>query len=246
MPASSYLYSHMAAGKGLAYDKSYETDHLHQYFWQREQFILDRILAEFFADTPIDLLDFACGTGRITSALENKVQTATGVDVSEAMLEVARQKLHRTKLYKGNLLQEPLFPDRKFNLITAFRFFVNAEPELRLAALRALEPLLARDGYFVFNNHQNLNASYIRLALVYARRRGFQLDNVLSIAQCRELFASVGLEIVRIYAVGILHLPKIKLPHSLYRLADRLVGSSKMLAPHSESPILVARRSIHR
>ena len=42
-----------------------------------------------------------------------------------------------------------------FDLITAFRFFPNAEPALRIAAMQQLAALLAPGGKLVFNNHQN-------------------------------------------------------------------------------------------
>jgi predicted TPR repeat methyltransferase len=170
------------------------------------------------------------------------VRSATGVDVSEAMLEVARQKLQRTQLYKVNVVQESIFPEHKFNLITAFRFFVNAEPELRVAALRALKPLLAQDGFLVFNNHQNFDSPYMRLAVAYARWRGCSPFNTLCLAQCRALLAEVGFEIVRLYPAGMLHLPRISLPHCIYRGADESTNISEVLARYSESPVIVARR----
>jgi predicted TPR repeat methyltransferase len=244
MTTSSYIHSHTAPGKGIAYDHSYRENHFQRYLWAREQRILDSILATYFPGTPVDLLDFACGTGRIVSVLEHRVRSATGVDVSEAMLEVARKKLKRTKLHNGNLLQDRLFPDRQFNLITAFRFFVNAESELRVSALRALEPLLAPGGFLVFNNHQNLDAPYLRLARAYARWRGFAPCNTLCLAQCRALLAGVGLEIVRLYPAGMLHLPKNRLPHGLYRAADRCADLFEALAKYSESPVIVARRQV--
>ena len=37
----------------------------------------------------IDYLDFATGTGRILAFLEDKVDTATGIDISESMVERA-------------------------------------------------------------------------------------------------------------------------------------------------------------
>jgi SAM-dependent methyltransferase len=238
----TYLDSHKAPGKGRSYDRDYSTDPLLRYLWQEEQAVLDRILADYYASTPVDLLDFACGTGRVAGALEDRVRSATGIDVSESMLEVARAKLHRTELINANLLDECVLEGREFNLITAFRFFANAERELRRGALRALEPLLTEDGYFVFNNHQNLGAMYSRLAQAHHRLRHRRPYVTLSLGECEKLLAEVGLEIERIYPLGLLHLPRVRLPHALYRRADRLASTSDLLAARTESPIIVAQR----
>lgn len=242
MTNRSYVTSHTAPGKGRSYDHIYQTDPWHVYMWSSERRVLSTILADFFAGRPAHLLDFACGTGRITAFLEDKVETSTALDVSESMLEVARAKLRRTDLRSCDMLKEDSFPGRRFNLITAFRFFVNAEPELRKAAARALAARLTADGLLVFNNHQNADAPYTRASNGYARLRSLPEGNTLSMAQCRTLMADVGLEIVRVYPVGSLHLPKINLLHAFYRTADRVAGWSSILANHSESPVMVARR----
>jgi cyclopropane fatty-acyl-phospholipid synthase-like methyltransferase len=78
-----YRDSHTTPTKGADYDENYRTRPWRRFLWPREQKALDRILAKYFAGREIDLLDFACGTGRITSFLENRVNTSTGVDVSE-------------------------------------------------------------------------------------------------------------------------------------------------------------------
>ena len=237
-----YLDSHKAPEKGLSYDRAYATDPLLRYLWGREQAVLDSILAELYAKTPVDLLDFACGTGRVAGALEDQVRSATGVDVSESMLDVARAKLQRTELINANLLDEPVLQGRRFNLITAFRFFVNAEPDLRRGALRALEPLLTQDGHFVFNNHHNAGAIYSRLARAHHRLRRRPPHVTLSLDECEKLLAEVGLEFERVYPVGLLHIPHVNLPHALYRSVDRLASTSNLLTAQSESPIIVARR----
>ncbi len=243
MSGSSYVDSHKDPAKGRQYDAYYESDPWARYLWSREQEVLTQALELYFGKRSVRALDFACGTGRICSFLETRVAACTGVDVSEAMLGQARAKLQRTTLHAVNLLENPArFAPGSFDLITAFRFFVNAEPALRRAAVRALAPLLAPDGCFIFNNHQNINAPYMRVTRAYAGWRGYQAFNVLSIAECRALMADVGLEIVHVFPVGMFRLPKLELPSALYRLADRLAGAADFSARWSMSPILVARR----
>jgi ubiquinone/menaquinone biosynthesis C-methylase UbiE len=241
LTSTGYVHSHKDPLKGKQYDAWYATDPWQRYLWRREQTVLRRLLKEQFANTPIDLLDFACGTGRITSFLEPLVRSAVGVDVSASMLEEARSKLRKTELFEGNILDGPVFGRRSFNLITAFRFFVNAEPELRLAALRALVPYLAPSGSLVFNNHQNRGSVYIQITRAYAKARRFTAANTMSISECEALVGSVGLEIERIYPVAMFHLPRLNFPHVVYRAADAIGEWSQAIARHAECPILVAR-----
>ncbi len=242
MSVSTYSDSHKKPGKGRQYDEYYGSDPWARYLWSREQEVLAQALDEFMAGRSVRALDFACGTGRICGFLETRVASCTGVDVSEAMLGEARTKLKSSTLHNANLMEASPFEKESFDLITAFRFFVNAEPALRRAAVHALAPLLKPDGCFVFNDHQNLNSPYMRMARAYAGFRGFEVFNVLSIAECRALVAEAGLEVVRIYPVGLLRLPKLDLPDVVYRAADRLAGVRDFAARWSTSPILVARR----
>jgi ubiquinone/menaquinone biosynthesis C-methylase UbiE len=242
MTEQSYVQSHQDPSKGKQYDTFYATDPWHVYLWGREQEVLRQLLREQFGDTPIDLLDFACGTGRITAALEPQVRSSVGVDVSASMLAQARQKLTRTELIEGNLLEARLLGDRRFNLITAFRFFVNAESPLRFGAIKALEPYLADGGCLVFNNHQNLGSAYIQVTKAYARLKGFKFANTLSIGECEALVSSVGMEITHIYPVAMFHLPRLHFPPALYRAADAVGTWSQAFARHAECPIIVARR----
>jgi len=62
------------------------------------------------------LLDIGCGTGTHLSFLEKKY-TCAGLDPFESMLRVARKKLKKTKLIKGNM--------RDFNLKTKFDIIIS-------------------------------------------------------------------------------------------------------------------------
>jgi SAM-dependent methyltransferase len=238
----SYVDSHKAPGKGDSYDAYYASNSEMRYLWAQERRVLDCLLGEWFSGRVPALLDFACGTGRITGFLEDRVASSCGVDVSDSMLAVARAKLTRTRLLKVNLLEKCPFPKGSFDLITAFRFFLNAEPELRLAVLRALEPLVARDGCLVFNVHQNRHSLYYWPERVCSRMRRIEPSVTLSIGECKRILRHVGLEIVRIYPVGLLHLPKLRFSNAARERFDRLAMRSSTLARFSDSPIVVARR----
>ena len=243
MAKISYRESHKYEGKGAEYEAYYQNKAWQRFLWFREQEIIMRILEKYFSGRDIHLLDFACGTGRITEFLENRVKTSTGLDVSGSMLAIAREKLKRTEIIETDITAENVLKPRKFNLITAFRFFLNAEPELRSAAIKAIAELLDEDGYFVFNNHQNSGSPWIKLR--YARHRKKNPEgtfNVMSIEQMKNLAEEAGLEIVKIYAAGFFNPPKIPVSYCLNRAIDWATEKFHFLNRFSESPIAVCRR----
>jgi SAM-dependent methyltransferase len=240
----SYRDSHKYAGKGVEYEQYYQTQAWERFLWSREKEVILRILDKYLAGSDIHLLDFACGTGRITSLLENRVKTSTGVDVSGSMLAVAGEKLARTEIIEADITAENVLKPRKFNLITAFRFFLNAEPHLRIAAIGALTELLADDGYFVFNNHHNLGSPWIKLLdMCHRYRNPDGIFNVMSMNDMRNLVEAAGLEIVKIYPIGFFHPPKILVSYWLNRAIDNVACRFKFLSGFSESPIAVCRWS---
>ena len=239
----SYRESHKYEGKGDEYEAYYQSKTWQRFLWSREQEIILRILEKYFTGRDVHLLDFACGTGRITELLENRVKTSTGVDVSGSMLAIAREKLRRTEIIETDITAENILKPRKFNLITAFRFFLNAEPELRFAAIGALAELLDEDGYLVFNNHQNSGSPWIKLRNAHYRKK--QPDgvlNVMSIEQMKNLAEGAGLEIIEVYLAGFFHPPKVPVSFCLNRAIDWAAGKFNYLNRFSENLIAVCRR----
>jgi len=240
--ARSYIESHKAPGKGESYDGYYASDLETQYLWRQEQRVLAAVLDQYYAKRPVHLLDFACGTGRIAGFLENRVASSWGVDVSDSMLSVARKKLAHTRLLQVNLIEECPFPKASFNLITAFRFFLNAEPELRKATVKALAPLLADDGFFVFNIHRNSHSLYYWPTRFYRRLYHSQPEVTSSIGECSQLVREVGLTIVRVYPVGLLHLPRFHFSERTRQWIDGVAMRRSVLGRLSDCPTVVARK----
>ena len=242
MAKHSYRDSHKTLNKGSVYDAHSQDHPWRRYIWSREQEILLAILSKYLGHKDIDLLDFACGTGRVTGFLENHVKKSTGVDVSESMLEVAREKLKCTEIIQADITVDNVLRGRKFNLITAFRFFLNAEPELRLAAIKGIAGLLAKDGYLVFNNHRNLGSPWVKFSYMRHRQDYTQrVCNAMTIQEMNDLVAHAGLEIIEIYAAGFFYLPKVPVLHCLNRVMDSVAAKSKWLTRFSESPVAVCR-----
>lgn len=238
---TSYRDSHTEEGKGAAYDEHYRTEVWRKILWNQEQLVLSSFLDTYFRNRTINLLDFACGTGRITSFLENRVETSTAVDVSKTMLDEAKKKLKRTKIIQADLTKNNVLEGRKFNLITAFRFFLNAEPGLRTEALKVLVSLLSKDGYIVFNNHKNKTSPLVWPKYFYYNKIRKTNVQVMSHSEINELARQAGIEIIRVYPVGLLSLPRIKPPEKLSRYVDKIAMKFRFSGILSESPVLVCR-----
>ena len=244
MAKISYRESHKYEAKGDEYEAYYQNKAWQRFLWSREQNIILKILEKYFTCRDVHLLDFACGTGRITEFLENRVKTSTGIDVSGSMLTIAKQKLKRTELIEADITAENTLKPEKFNLITAFRFFLNAEPELRSAAIREIAELLDEEGYLVFNNHRNSGSPWIRLRYAHYRKKNPQdTFNVMSIEQMKNLVKEAGLQIVEIYPAGFFNPPKIPIPDRLNRAIDWAAGKFKFLNRFSENLIAVCRHN---
>jgi predicted TPR repeat methyltransferase len=240
---TSYRDSHTKEDKGAAYDEHYRTEVWRKILWNQEQIVLSSFLDTYFRNRTINLLDFACGTGRITGFLENRVETSTAVDVSKTMLDEAKKKLKRTKIIQADLTKNNVLEGRKFNLITAFRFFLNAESGLRTEVLQMLVSLLSKDGYIVFNNHKNKTSPLVWPKYFYHNKIRKSRIQFMSHSEIKELASQAGIEIIRVYPVGLLSLPRIKPPEKLSRYVDKMAIKFRLSGIFSESPVVVCRHS---
>lgn len=85
------------------------------------------IAGEIVSRTPLsrdmDVLDFGCGTGLLTLALQPLVRRVTGADTSAGMLEVLRQKLAAQGVSNVETVlldpKAPLSVDSRFHLVVS-------------------------------------------------------------------------------------------------------------------------------
>lgn len=204
----SYTDSHK--GKGRDYHESFapEVNPHRAMLWRLEQRALDGILRDYLMPGSIAHLDFACGTGRILGHLVGRVATATGVDVSPSMMQVAREVAPGAELIEADLTQQDVLGERRFDLITAFRFFPNAEPELRRAVLQILTRHLAPRGVLAFNNHKNRNSLRRRLSRLLGREAP---GHTMTHTEVQDLVTDAGLRIRQV-------IPLASLPFSEHHL----------------------------
>ncbi len=181
------------------------------FLWLSEQ----EILRHEFADmrryaSRISYLDFACGTGRILAFAEQFADNAVGVDIADEMLERARGIVKKSELVCADITREDPLGARRFDIITAFRFFLNAEPALRQEAMAALAARLRDDkSMLIFNMHGNLWSHRI-FTKIGLQLKGKHLS--ASTRRAMELLAErQGLRVVRWYGFGVV-------PKVLYRI----------------------------
>ena len=121
--------------------------------------ITQRVAAEY--PRGVDrALDFACGTGRILACVSGLAREAVGIEIAEPMIEVARRRVPQAEIRHQDISSDEGQPPDHFDLITSFRFFLNAEPTLRDAVMgRLAASLRDSDSRLIFNIHSSI-ASY--------------------------------------------------------------------------------------
>lgn len=95
---------------------NYENRRSHKAEWQMEQSIIDSWLSNFQG---VRLLDIPIGTGRYIPLYQKYEIEAVGIDLSEDMLEIARQK-SALDLRVGNVMNIE-FPDKYFDVTVCTR-----------------------------------------------------------------------------------------------------------------------------
>jgi SAM-dependent methyltransferase len=193
---TSYRDSHL--GKGADYDRALAHDPLDAYMARRERAIVLALLPQLQQAGVRRALDFACGTGRMTQLLDGAAEACFGVDVSESMVAQARAKCPHTRFFVQDILEQPL-PIAPVQLVTAFRFFGNAEDGLRVRALQAIYRSLAPGGYLLLNDHENPWALQQLLRRLMGERPRADLHHW----KLRRLLRGAGFSVRRTFGIGL-------------------------------------------
>ncbi len=240
MGSGSYRDSHQA--RGPRYHQGFQRLPHRAMLWRLEQPLLERIVRDFLPNGDVDYLDFACGTGRILEYLSPMVRSAVGIDISASMLDVARERVPEVPLLHGDLTREDLLGERRFDLITCFRFFPNAEASLRAEVIEALMRHLAPRGILVFNNHLNESSLLRRLT----RLRGRQPRQAASEAELLAAARAGGLAIVQRHHLGVLPLSDrwMPLPEAVADRLEAALARIPVLAPLAQDLLYVCRRAL--
>jgi ubiquinone/menaquinone biosynthesis C-methylase UbiE len=119
--ARAHEYDEWVYGTGLFAGR-------HRPGWHEERARLQDALA---ALTPARTLDVACGTGWLTQHLRGEI---VGLDASESMLEVARERVPEGEFVMGDALSLP-FPGASFERLLTGHFYGHLEEPERLRFL---------------------------------------------------------------------------------------------------------------
>lgn len=190
--------------------KEYGAGSYSTFIWNLQRPMVEKIIKDFVSTRkhPVRMLDFACGTGRVISALEPLATEATGVDISENMVALARNKCRRATLRVGDILSQPELLEKNYDLITSFRFLLNVEPELRSRVLKKLRTVIQPDGLLIVNVHGS-SRSLRHPAIVWRRWRERSrptnaMLNEMSPTETRRLLQESGFQVVRQFGFGML------------------------------------------
>ncbi len=191
----TYRTSHLGSEKASSYNDDYDNSFL-GYFWnQVEKPLLLDLLAEVF---PTGLsnarhLDVACGTGRVLGAISELTSESHGVDISPDMLHFAELNAPKAQVRVADITD---FREvEAYDLVSAFRFFLNAEQPLRDAALESIVAAMKPGAVFVTNIHAS-PASVIGMFRRVSKAMGRVADNTMRHEDFADFLTSAGLEIV--------------------------------------------------
>jgi len=243
LPQKDYRDVHRAKATATHYQqKTYRSGSTDETIWRVEQQQLEDIVSRLVPHRS-RYLDFACGTGRVIGFIGELFETHTGVDISGAMLEFAKAENPASTFVCGDICEDATLVGGDYDLITAFRFFLRAQPPLRQAAMQILAKKLASDGKLVFNIH---NSRPSLLSVQNCITNLFKQDKVQSMSRLdvAHLVAEAGLETIETHELGVF--PK-ALHHILgpktWTHLDRTLCKIKILRRFASHVIYVCRRS---
>lgn len=233
-----------------AYDKLTQSKHI-SLIYELEKQVLAGFLPRIDAETKT-VMDFACGTGRWTRFLEKYFKQTTGVDVSEQMIALALNKCKKADFVLTDITSEPLdekLKGQQFDVVTAFRFYKNAQMQLREEATEAISKYLKKDGFFIFDLHLN-SFSFIGIMANIIRffnlHKFFNIGELgvktISLGEIRSLFKNTPFEIVDYYGMGVLpgRSNFVILPRKLLQRIESFFTNRKLFRGISYTILVVA------
>jgi SAM-dependent methyltransferase len=236
-----YRSSHATTGAVTDYIRTYEVGY-YAALWEKIEKPLVQATLRELGGPQKKCLDFACGTGRITTVAADHFAEVVGVDVSALMLASAHHA-NNVRLQQIDITQQSL--GDTFDVVTAFRFFLNAEQRLRREALEAIRKHLKRDGRLVCNIQMNATspmgvASRVANHIPYSRMR-----NTMSSGEFSALLKSAGFTVERVTPYGYLPRPGRLLPRFCevsIEPAERAAHTLRIPPRFAQELLFVAKR----
>lgn len=222
MEYKSYRNSHISKNRGKRYDLFYNNDYYDSRLWILEKEILEDIFQNYIKNNIKYYLDFACGTGRILEVFEKKSIFSFGVDISKEMLKEGIKKFKKTTFLRIDITKNQLVFNKKFDVITAFRFFLRSEVSLRKNALLVINMLLKKNGIFIFNIHANRNG------IMYFFKKN-KNTTTLSLLEMSNLLKKYNFEIKKVYGLSFLpYIFSIYMSRKMWLFIERFLINLKL------------------
>lgn len=226
MTGNTYTTSHEAEARADSYSQTYRSSYYASLWRDVEQPMIDRLLASYFPNGLERVVDVACGQGRITEFVAQRCKQAIGIDISQAML--SRAAICGTSAHYVRCDVSSDWPILgPVDLVTCFRFLLNAEGNLSVAALRrAAAHLSVSGGLLIANVHVRacspLGYWYRATNRILRRTRARTLHDT----QSRALLEESGFEVLHMERYGVLPRPLGLWSHGL----DAVVGRCERIA----------------
>jgi ubiquinone/menaquinone biosynthesis C-methylase UbiE len=238
---TSYRKSHQAPNYGAKYLQTYLAGYYAAQWKELERPILCNLFSEYGGSNKT-CLDFACGTGRILSLASEYFGEVVGVDVSAEMIRQASVPPN-VRIQLIDLTRESL--ERRFDVATAFRFFLNAEDPLRRDALAGIYRSLKGQGTLICNIHMNASSPLGSLYRVYTGATGRVLHQSLSKNKFVRLLEENGFSVEHTINYSFLPRPGRFFPRTCERLIlpfETICRKTRVPALFAQSFIVVARK----
>jgi SAM-dependent methyltransferase len=180
----------------------------------------ERLLFDTYLTSGMAILDMGVGGGRTTPYLSRKASRYVGVDYSEEMIRLCRDKFPQLEFLVADAADLTAFADRSFDAIVfSFNGLDSLSPEeQRWECLRECGRVLRAGGVFIFSSH-NPRAIIVRPAWSRERLRAFA--------------GKVVPERNVLFGITLWVLSVVKSLHSFLRATARSVGRIWRRVPHA-------------
>lgn len=156
----------------------------------------DRMLIKAFASENCHkgrLIDLGCGPGQVTKFVyECGLKEITGIDISSAMISIAKEINPLMQFEVANILQLP-FPDRTFGSAIAFYSLIHFDYNELKQALKEIKRVLVQDGELLMSFHIGNNNIHLENFLDHQVSMDFHFFET---EQIRGLLTGEGFNII--------------------------------------------------
>jgi|LakMenE18May11ns_1017448.scaffolds.fasta_scaffold9889423_2 SAM-dependent methyltransferase len=188
--------SHFSTGSD--YDVTFHKFAPRNFHWILEQRLIKNWLYSTHVDEPI--LDIATGTGRVSGYLAYGLgfKNVIGIDNSESMLKVARDKYPLVRFENLDIRSQKIL-NQEYKVITAFRLVGKADMHLLEDVFNFINLNTKKDSLLILNNHNNSQSMTARARRILNR----QILDTRHDNEIIERLSKINFRIVESFSLGI-------------------------------------------